>query len=96
MIDGYTMFGSSKKPILIKNDKVEIVYDRTGVKIVPKKLEEFNFMSMDFLTAHSILCHHGKLRTKATALKLGWKVRDDDVCEDCLLGKNRERNVKKK
>ena len=82
MSDGYTMFGSSKKSILIKNDNVEIVFDcilKSGlgmtmvVKIVPKKLEEFNFMSIDFLTAHSILYHQDKLRTKATALKLGWK-----------------------
>ena len=66
MSDGYTMFGSSKKPILIKKDKVEIAFDcilksglgmTMGVKIVPKKLEEFNFISTDFLTAHSILCH---------------------------------------
>ena len=80
MSDGYTMFGLSTKPILIKKDKVEIAFDRIlksglgmtmGVKIVPRKLEEFNFTSIDFLTAHSILCHQDKLRTKATALKLG-------------------------
>ena len=58
MSDGYTMFGSCKNPILIKKDKVEIAFDcilksglgmTMGVKIVPKKLEEFNFMSMEFL-----------------------------------------------
>ena len=95
-------FGSSKNPILIKKDKVEIAFDcilksglgmTMGVKIVPKKLEQFNFMSMDFLTAHNILCHQDKSRTKAIALKLGWKIKDDDVCEDFLLGKIRETNM---
>ena len=45
MSDGYTMFGSSRKAILIKKDKVEIAFDHIlksglgmtmGVKIVPK------------------------------------------------------------
>ena len=50
-------------------------------------------MSIDLLTAHSIVCHQDKLRTKAAALKLGWKIKDDDVCEDFLLGKIRETNM---
>ena len=105
MSDGYTMFCSSKKPILIKKDKVEITFDcilksglgmTMGAKIVPKKLEEFNFVSMDFLTAHNILCHQDKSRTKATSSKLRSKIKDDDICKDCLLGIIRERNVNKK
>ena len=67
-----------------------------GVKIVPKKLVEYNFLSMDFIKAHNVLCHQDKSRTKATALKLGWKIKDDSICEDCLLGKIREKNMNKK
>jgi len=105
MNDGYAMFGSKENPISIKNANVEISFDRIlksglgmtmGVKIVPKKLVEYNFLSMDFIKAHNVLCHQDKSRTKATALKLGWKIKDDSICEDCLLGKIREKNMNKK
>ena len=71
-----------------------------GVDIVPRITTEFAAITApadltktyDYM--HSVLGHPGEVRVKATATRLGYKLKGEvHTCENCAIGKSKQKNV---
>ena len=106
-MNGWKLEGD-KNTIWLKKGKERIIFD---IKIKTKKgvifclyfkrkscVDEITAVTYSAIRAHEILGHHGKIRTKIIADKLGWKLTGPKgyVCHNCTASKAKQKSVPKK